>query len=579
MEKTQQSGGSSVKRSLDSETKFNKTGEHVLDDGKSGTVPGCRSESESGAIKSEAANLPLSDDGIVGPFVTLLLTNDNFEFLLIDSAEDVTDIVANTDFHAFFIKDAATSLYLDQYDKASADLWKEDPPARGSNMQTQKSSELFLPLVERLRNKSPHTKVLFTIKKKVPIDLCVRARNYIGRLCDNLGLSAHDKKLITVAGDIHNLAKRLHPDHYPTGFKGMMDANDKLLRFLNEKPVLLGILRSMYSSLGKKNFNRPSLELLGANVLTIADLFCDTFRLEKHLTRDGLNTIGQTLRNLSGLLFLNDVVETFIAMLEDEVSGRVTHEKSDRVMIYSDRPEQIYPLAGRLRNEGFQTTTAKSLESFVMNCRRQPPDMIIIRLHSQPIDVMKKLHYLLRKGIDFSSTPAFLLVKSNVVQRLISLHEMGFEDIIDVDSNIDVLFLKIKKVRAQFEASSKLTDKSLELQSGTRGNLSDMNLIDLLQAMGPSQRTARLTISQKESSSNSLIIYLAHGNIIFAQLGDLLGENAIYHALGWEEGTWVVEQITDEDLPESNNNLPNEAILMEGCRLLDENARKTKPVD
>jgi hypothetical protein len=152
---------------------------------------------------------------------------------------------------------------------------------------------------------------------------------------------------------------------------------------------------------------------------------------------------------------------------------------------------------------------------------------------------------------------------------------MGIRDIIDIDGEINDFLLRIKKIRTVRGPSEKNENGSDEGKSGSRGNLTDMNIIDLLQAMGPSRRTCRITVSQDDKSQNSLIMYLFQGNITFAQLGDLCGEKAIHRALAWQEGTWVVEQIGETDLPEPNNDLSNEAILMEGCRLLDESAKES----
>ena len=147
---------------------------------------------------------------------------------------------------------------------------------------------------------------------------------------------------------------------------------------------------------------------------------------------------------------------------------------------------------------------------------------------------------------------------------------MDSVDILDLESSLDVLLFKIGKVREKLEDSSRPNSPGNNGQSGSTGNLKDMNLIDLLQAMGPSKRTARIKINSEESPSDPLIFYLSQGNIIYAQLGNLLGEMAIFRALTWENGTWTIEQVSDNDLPEPNNDRPNEFILMEGCRLLDE---------
>jgi hypothetical protein len=100
-----------------------------------------------------------------------------------------------------------------------------------------------------------------------------------------------------------------------------------------------------------------------------------------------------------------------------------------------------------------------------------------------------------------------------------------------------------------------------------------MNIVDLLQALGPSQRTARIEVTQG-GDNPPLTMYLNKGNIIFAKLGDLSGENAVFEALAWQDGVWVSEPVEEADLPAPNNTMPNEAILMEGCRLLDERTKE-----
>jgi hypothetical protein len=74
-------------------------------------------------------------------------------------------------------------------------------------------------------------------------------------------------------------------------------------------------------------------------------------------------------------------------------------------------------------------------------------------------------------------------------------------------------------------------------------------------------------------TSKKLTVCLDAGRIVFAAFDDLAGAEAVYEGLTWTEGAWHVEPVTPEDLPAPNNDLSNEAILMEGCRLIDERVR------
>lgn len=248
--------------------------------------------------------------------------------------------------------------------------------------------------------------------------------------------------------------------------------------------------------------------------------------------------------------------------------------KLGHIVIFSDRSDRPYTLEVRLRNEGFRLTTAESLDALLTICSRQTPDLLVLRLFSHPRDLVKMLKLLLKKGISPSRIPTLLLVRSAALQFLIPLVDIGFQEVIGLESSIDILVEKIKQNRGGVVPRTEEAAKQTSKQSGSRGNLSDFSIIDLLQALGPSQRTTKITVTPEGGAGEALVMYLQKGQISFAKLGDLLAEKAIYRALTWQAGMWISEPVNEGDLPEPNSTLPNEFILMEGCRLIDENGRQ-----
>ncbi len=69
------------------------------------------------------------------------------------------------------------------------------------------------------------------------------------------------------------------------------------------------------------------------------------------------------------------------------------------------------------------------------------------------------------------------------------------------------------------------------------------------------------------------MLYLNRGQILFAQLKNQNGAEAVYEAFDWRDGTWIVESVAAEELPPPNNDLSTESILTQGCLLLDKKAR------
>lgn len=518
-------------------------------------------------------DLPISESGAIGPAVSVVLGKDDIEMILTDQAEDAVDMVANVDFHAVFIKDQEVTGHLDKYGEATAEFSEEEATTTATGKVATVNPEQYLPLTRRLRDKESYCKVILTPKKKMPADMHSLIHKYVVRLCTRLDLSVHDRVLITGAGDIYALMKFRHPDHGSGGFKSLADAAAKCFPLLNEEPVIIKILRSMYCNLEKKEADSMTIELVGSNILTITDMFSDMLHGEGMLTHDKFQILRREFGELSGKMFLKEVAEAFMAVLEEELPGRHETPKRNGIVIYTDRTDRFYPLETRLKNEGFQPITVDTLELFVTTCRRRRPDIIVLRYQALPREIVKNLQLFSGKGINVSTIPTFLLVRGIFVDHMAPLLETGIVDILDLEGSLDVLTVKLRKVRTQLEADSKKAREAAQPQSGSRGNLSEMNLIDLLQALGPSQKTVRITVKTEEPAAQPLLMYLSQGQITYALLGELVGEVAIHRALTWSSGTWLVEPVADEDLPEPNNSLSNESILLEGCRLLDESGR------
>ena len=192
--------------------------------------------------------------------------------------------------------------------------------------------------------------------------------------------------------------------------------------------------------------------------------------------------------------------------------------------------------------------------------------MLVLAADCSGPEVSVLLRQITARQIKLSDQPTFLVVSNMTDSEIGDLLRLGFEDVIRVENILDLMMIKLARVRDRLLAERSYRVEIIQ-DLGTRGSLDDMNIIDLLQAMGPTGKTVRISIS---GSGHQLTIYLNRGQVIFAECEDLSGAEAIYQALTWKQGIWSVDPATDHDLPQPNNHLSNEAILLEGCRLLDE---------
>lgn len=529
-------------------------------------------ETAEGADDFHETVLLVTDEEYSGPLLRSILERDNYQVVTTDSANDAINLIGDRQFHSVFIKDTVSGDYIDlidrlrkasprtavrYYESASSLVLNEDAVAIEGDLLI-KSLDLFTSLLSS--------------KYKLPTNHSGTVGQYVDKLCRKIGLPDKERLMITSAGYLHDLAKFYYRTENTQDYRSTIKLTGKLLESLNYSPVVIEMLRSMYKDLGGKYTKRLPVEVFGGNILTIVDLFCDNIPLNGRLSLDKFDAIKKKLRDLTGKLFLVEVVEAFIVMIQEEILQLQTVEKASQVMIYAGDSDSLYAVKVRVKQEGFRTVSERSLDSFVDLFQRSQPDMMVLLLPGEPAEVSNSVQDLAAKGIDFKKTPTFLLVDSSSTSQLIKLFERGIEDIVALDGSLDLLIAKMHKARERIQAEAQQAAVG-EDPSGSRGRLSDMNLIDLLQALGPSRKTVRITITAGNSDDEKLVIYLNQGNITFAQLKDRVGAEAVYEAIAWTDGGWTVEPVSVESLPEPNNELANESILMEGCRLLDEKVR------
>lgn len=97
------------------------------------------------------------------------------------------------------------------------------------------------------------------------------------------------------------------------------------------------------------------------------------------------------------------------------------------------------------------------------------------------------------------------------------------------------------------------------------GTLRDLSLPNLIQVQCGEQNQSRVVLTRGKRQGT---LVFANGELIYAQLGDLRGEDAVYELLTWEEGDFRV----DDQVPsvERNVMMPWSALLVEGLRRADE---------
>jgi len=517
--------------------------------------------------------LLLTDEAYAGPLIQSILEREDYEVFLTDSIYEATEIIGRKNIHALLLNDRIPGDYfglVDRVRRLSSKTIIRYYDSFGSLLLGQGERSIGSDLL--IKNLDILTSLLTTTSGQA-VNYGGRIGKYAVRLCRRMHLPEKELMIIGNAAYIYNIAAYYYGAGHEKDSRERISQTVKLLESLDFSPVVIAMLRAMYIDISGKYENRLPIEILGGNILTVVDLYCGNAPTDEVISIDRFDEIKKKLRARSGKLFLPEVLEHFIDMIQAEILDCHTTPSSGQVMIYSDDALYGQTLDLRIRNEGYRTVIADSEESMVDLYNRSEPDVVVVVRSQNPDDTKQFIAGLTDNGIDLAQTPFFILVDSSRLSDLTGLLNDGVEDLIALGDNLDMLISKIHKV------ISKKSERGANeggKQAGARGSLSEMNLIDLLQALGPSLKTVKIEVQTGGDDSNSLVIYLNRGHIEYAELGGLSGPDAVYESMTWSDGKWVVKPVDEKAIPPANNDQTNESILMEGCRLIDEKLRSGK---
>lgn len=545
---------------------------------KAAKIQAAESKQSAGTTKSSSSTahevdskraLIFSDQPSTRQLLHVVLEKDGLEVTDVDSVNLIEDNLRQIPFGTVFIQTDKPEGHIDflsslrsispltriRVFRSMADLLLNDSQPVHDNIRLEKKLELFTSLL--------------TIQERVPRSQSMRVAYFVDKLCRHLGLKDDQRVIVMSAAQLHEQAKFYYMTTATPNFRRLMGLVTKLLQSVYYEPVVIEILRSMYLDISEDPLDELPIEAIGGNILTIVDMFSEAIQPTQRLTLDRIQEFQSMVHQEVGKRLYPEVFETFLKVVKEESMRTPTVARRGQVMIYSETPEKVLALTDRLKSDGFRTILAPSRSSLSRLCKRCRPDLIVLRVEGPSRTIFSLVKELQNLHIDLKETPTIVLAPQVLSADLTPLLEWGIDDILDCECDPDHVTLKVNKSWTRTERSADVKDND-DRQIASRGSLQDMNLIELLQVLGTSGRTTRLRVVSSTRQRHTLEICLKRGQIIYAQMDDLQGVEAIYIGITWDSGTWSMEPLTDVPEQEKNNQLSNEAILLEGCRLLDE---------
>ena len=226
------------------------------------------------------------------------------------------------------------------------------------------------------------------------------------------------------------------------------------------------------------------------------------------------------------------------------------NDETKRVLIVDDEEDMIWSLQKYLCNDTLQVeiVTASSGEEALQKMVDNRIDLVITDIKMPGMSGLDLLLEIKKKHsytavIVMTAFPSFEYKREAILSGSVHFVEKPF-DINDLRS---------------------IVRKTMFEKSDFTGTMNGIGLIDIIQIKGLSNTTSALRVKNDDRQG---IIYFEEGRVVHAICEDLEGEEAFYRILGFEGGEF--ESFNIGEKPEQTISLPNEVLLIEGTRKIDE---------
>ncbi len=271
--------------------------------------------------------------------------------------------------------------------------------------------------------------------------------------------------------------------------------------------------------------------------------------------------IKSGLRNQAGRLASSSVVETYISVLERSFKQHAFSAGRD-IFVVGKVQNLSANLVNELKRHGFRTVEISDPAEMQHLYKRQRPDAVLLNYDRSPALALEFGRLVTQDSMG-AGVAMFALTASTEPSLIMNLIESGFNDVFAPPFSNDVIVARISKTLTL--ASQK--DPSSATHRGFSATFNELSFLDLIQALAGGLKNVRICLER--STGEKADIYLREGRMVHAVCGSVTGVEAVYLVVAWrDDGNFRIEPTTD--FPPDNISAPNDSILLEGCRLLDE---------
>jgi CheY-like chemotaxis protein len=246
-------------------------------------------------------------------------------------------------------------------------------------------------------------------------------------------------------------------------------------------------------------------------------------------------------------------------------------ENNVKLLLVEDNPMVLKMLEHALAPLARVVSASDSADA-LLKAVDDPPDLLVCDYRMPGMDGRQLVERLKSRPATANFSAVLMASRSDIDERL------SPQDVAD-DYIAKPFFLKeaTRRIKRTVDriALEKMA-KTAPSDGVVRGNLSQMNVIDLMQSLEMGRKSCQLKLNYQGDKCE---VFFAEGQVKHATYnsssGDLVGDPAVFRVLRWTGGNFELnfEGKTDKETTQLNT----QGLLMEGLRLLDESQRDSEP--
>lgn len=234
-----------------------------------------------------------------------------------------------------------------------------------------------------------------------------------------------------------------------------------------------------------------------------------------------------------------------------------------KLLLVDDNPMVLGMLQQALTSLA-RITTATDAADALLKAVDDAPDLLVCDYRMPGMDGRQLIEKLKSRPATANFSSVLMASKSDIAERLSP--QDAADDYLEKPFFLKDATRRVKRMvdRISLEKMAKTAPSD----GVVRGNLSQMNVIDLMQSLEMGRKSCQLSLS---NNGEKCEVFFVEGQVKHATYGSLVGDAAVFKVLRWTGGNFQLN--FDGKTDRETTQLNTQGLLMEGLRLLDESSR------